>query len=98
MRNPPSSWFYVLQEKDKEKKEKEKDAKEKEKKVLNGHQFTPVASLQGTQCSQCNKAFSSKEAFHCTREYLTQPSFFSLPKVASLFVQTGAVSLRHYTY
>lgn len=80
MRNPPSSWFYILQEKDKEKKEKEKDAKEKEKKVLNGHQFTPVASLQGTQCSQCNKAFSSKEAFHCTREYLTQLSFFLSPK------------------
>uniref|UniRef100_H2UP40 Uncharacterized protein n=1 Tax=Takifugu rubripes TaxID=31033 RepID=H2UP40_TAKRU len=49
-----------------EKKDKEKDAKEKEKKVVNGHQFTPVGSVQGSQCSQCNKALNSKDAFHCT--------------------------------
>uniref|UniRef100_H3D2Y5 Uncharacterized protein n=1 Tax=Tetraodon nigroviridis TaxID=99883 RepID=H3D2Y5_TETNG len=33
---------------------------------VNGHQFTPVASVQGSQCSQCSKAFTSREAFHCT--------------------------------
>lgn len=56
-----------FQEKDKEKREK--DAKEKEKKVFNGHQFVPVASVQGSQCSQCSKAFTGREAFHCAREY-----------------------------
>lgn len=64
-----------FQEKDKEKKDKEKDAKEKEKKVINGHQFTPVGSVQGSQCSQCNKALNSKEAFHCTRKYLYPVDF-----------------------
>lgn len=74
--------FLIVQEKDKEKKEKEKDAKEKEKKVVNGHQFTAVASAQGSQCSQCNKAFTSKEAFHCTREY-SDPADFSCLLVLS---------------
>lgn len=58
-----------VQEKDREKKEKEKDVKEKDKKAINGHLFTPISSGQATQCSQCNKAFNSKEAFHCTRKY-----------------------------
>lgn len=62
------SCFCFSQEKDKEKKEKEKDSKEKEKKVSNGHQFTAVASVQGSQCSQCNKALTGREAFHCTRK------------------------------
>lgn len=72
----PSSCRYISQEKDKEKKEKEKDAKDKEKKVVNGHQFAPVPSVPGGQCSQCNKAFTSKEAFHCTRKY-SDPAEFS---------------------
>lgn len=59
-----------VQEKDREKKEKEKDVKEKDKKAINGHLFTHISSGQATQCSQCNKAFNSKEAFHCTRKYL----------------------------
>ncbi|XP_056871047.1 A-kinase anchor protein 13 isoform X5 [Takifugu flavidus] len=61
-----SKMYKKTREKDKEKKDKEKDAKEKEKKVVNGHQFTPVGSVQGSQCSQCNKALNSKDAFHCT--------------------------------
>lgn len=63
-----------VQEKDRDKKEKEKDVKEKDKKAINGHLFTPTSSGQATQCSQCNKAFNNKDAFHCTRE-----SFFSVP-------------------
>ncbi len=59
-----------VQEKDRDKKEKEKDAKEKDKKSVNGHIFTPISSGQGAQCSQCNKAFNSKEAYLCTRKYL----------------------------
>lgn len=82
MTKTTTSSFSTLQEKDKEKKEKEKDAKEKEKKVINGHQFTPVASVPGGQCSQCSKAFNSKEAFLCTREY-SHPA-----DAASLLVQT----------
>lgn len=93
MTKTTTSSFSILQEKDKEKKEKEKDAKEKEKKVVNGHQFTPVASVPGGQCSQCSKAFSSKEAFLCTREY-SHPA-----DSASLLVQTGVtVTLRRDTY
>lgn len=57
-----------VQEKEREKKEKE--GKEKDKKVINGHLFTPVSLGQAAQCFQCNKAFNSKEAFHCTRKYL----------------------------
>lgn len=68
-KSSPAQCLSTLQEKDKEKREKEKDAREKEKKVINGHQFTPVASVQGSQCSQCSKAFTSREAFHCTRKY-----------------------------
>ncbi len=52
-----------VQEKDRDKKEKEKDAKEKDKKSVNGNIFTPISSGQGAQCSQCNKAFNSKEAY-----------------------------------
>uniref|UniRef100_A0A8C4HUA0 Si:dkey-172h23.2 n=1 Tax=Dicentrarchus labrax TaxID=13489 RepID=A0A8C4HUA0_DICLA len=53
-----------------EKKEKEKEGKEKDKKAINGHLFTTISSGQATQCSQCNKAFNSKDAYHCTRKYL----------------------------
>uniref|UniRef100_A0A8P4G5B5 Si:dkey-172h23.2 n=1 Tax=Dicentrarchus labrax TaxID=13489 RepID=A0A8P4G5B5_DICLA len=49
-----------------EKKEKEKEGKEKDKKAINGHLFTTISSGQATQCSQCNKAFNSKDAYHCT--------------------------------
>uniref|UniRef100_A0A4W6G3H1 Si:dkey-172h23.2 n=1 Tax=Lates calcarifer TaxID=8187 RepID=A0A4W6G3H1_LATCA len=49
-----------------QRREKDKEGKEKDKKTVNGHQFTPVSSSQLTQCSQCNKAFNSKDAFHCT--------------------------------
>ncbi|XP_070845800.1 A-kinase anchor protein 13 isoform X4 [Chaetodon trifascialis] len=58
--------YKKTREKDREKKEKEKDSKEKDKKAINGHVFTPVSSSQATQCSQCNKAFNSKDAYHCT--------------------------------
>ncbi|XP_076598220.1 A-kinase anchor protein 13 isoform X3 [Chaetodon auriga] len=58
--------YKKTREKDREKKEKEKDSKEKDKKAVNGHVFTPVSSSQATQCSQCNKAFNSKDAYHCT--------------------------------
>nr|XP_046262923.1 A-kinase anchor protein 13 isoform X3 [Scatophagus argus] len=58
--------YKKTREKEREKKEKEKDGKEKDKKAVNGHLFTPVSSGQATRCSQCNKTFSSKEAFHCT--------------------------------
>lgn len=61
--------ILCVQEKDRDKKEKEKDAKEKDKKAINGHLFTPISSSQATQCSQCNKAFNTKETFHCTRKY-----------------------------
>lgn len=57
-----------LQEKDREKKEKE--GKEKDKKTINGHLFTHVCLAQASHCSQCNKAFNSKEAYHCTRKWL----------------------------
>uniref|UniRef100_A0A672YC07 Si:dkey-172h23.2 n=1 Tax=Sphaeramia orbicularis TaxID=375764 RepID=A0A672YC07_9TELE len=62
-----------VQEKEREKREKEKEGKEKDKKAVNGHLFAAVSSPQAAQCSQCNKAFSSKESketFHCTCKYL----------------------------
>uniref|UniRef100_A0A3B4XTX2 Uncharacterized protein n=1 Tax=Seriola lalandi dorsalis TaxID=1841481 RepID=A0A3B4XTX2_SERLL len=68
-----------VQEKERDKREKDKEGKEKDKKTVNGHVFTPVGSAQAAQCSQCNKAFNSKEAFHCARTYLCSclfPSFF----------------------
>uniref|UniRef100_A0A3B4U0D1 Uncharacterized protein n=1 Tax=Seriola dumerili TaxID=41447 RepID=A0A3B4U0D1_SERDU len=68
-----------VQEKERDKREKDKEGKEKDKKTVNGHVFMPVGSAQAAQCSQCNKAFNSKEAFHCTRTYLCSclfPSFF----------------------
>ncbi|KAM9408321.1 uncharacterized protein KZ484_026433 [Pholidichthys leucotaenia] len=52
--------------KEKERDKKEKEGKEKDKKSLNGHVFTPVSPGQAPQCSQCNKPFNSKEAFHCS--------------------------------
>ncbi|XP_042339869.1 A-kinase anchor protein 13-like isoform X3 [Plectropomus leopardus] len=58
--------YKKTREKEREKKEKEREGKEKDKKVINGHLFTPVSSGQVAQCFQCNKAFNSKEAFHCT--------------------------------
>ncbi|XP_070758273.1 A-kinase anchor protein 13 [Enoplosus armatus] len=58
--------YKKSREKDREKREKEKEGKEKDKRVVNGHLFTAVSSGQVAQCSQCNKAFNSKEAFHCT--------------------------------
>ncbi|TMS12907.1 A-kinase anchor protein 13 [Larimichthys crocea] len=58
--------YKKTREKDKDKKDKEKEGKEKDKKTINGHVFTPVSSGQGTQCSHCNKAFNSKDAFLCT--------------------------------
>ncbi|KAM3625243.1 uncharacterized protein V6R79_009138 [Siganus canaliculatus] len=61
-----SKMYKKTREKDKEKKEKEKENKEKDKKAINGHLFAPVSSGQATQCSQCNKAFNNKEAYHCT--------------------------------
>lgn len=59
-----------VQEKERDKKES-KEGKEKDKKAINGHLFTPVSSGQAAQCFQCNKAFNSKEAFHCTREFVS---------------------------
>ncbi|XP_040907606.1 A-kinase anchor protein 13 isoform X2 [Toxotes jaculatrix] len=47
-------------------KEREKKEKDKEGKAVNGHLFTPVCSGQAAQCSLCNKAFNSKDVFHCT--------------------------------
>uniref|UniRef100_A0A3Q4GI75 Uncharacterized protein n=1 Tax=Neolamprologus brichardi TaxID=32507 RepID=A0A3Q4GI75_NEOBR len=49
-----------------DKREKDKEGKEKDKKTVNGHVFTPVSSNHATQCSQCNKGFNGKDAFHCT--------------------------------
>uniref|UniRef100_A0A3B4FL79 Si:dkey-172h23.2 n=1 Tax=Pundamilia nyererei TaxID=303518 RepID=A0A3B4FL79_9CICH len=49
-----------------DKREKDKEGKEKDKKIVNGHVFTPVSSNHTTQCSQCNKGFNGKDAFHCT--------------------------------
>ncbi|XP_067351168.1 A-kinase anchor protein 13 isoform X2 [Channa argus] len=58
--------YKKTREKEREKREKDKEGKEKDKKTLNGHVFTPVSTGQATQCSQCNKAFNSKEVFYCT--------------------------------
>ncbi|KAA8595976.1 hypothetical protein FQN60_011267, partial [Etheostoma spectabile] len=55
-----------VSEKDREKRDKEKEGKEKDKKAINGHIFTPVGSGHAAQCFQCNKAFNTKEAFHCS--------------------------------
>ncbi|XP_056256356.1 A-kinase anchor protein 13 isoform X2 [Seriola aureovittata] len=57
--------YKKTREKERDKREKDKEGKEKDKKTVNGHVFTPVGSAQAAQCSQCNKAFNSKEAFHC---------------------------------
>uniref|UniRef100_A0A668W2A6 Uncharacterized protein n=1 Tax=Oreochromis aureus TaxID=47969 RepID=A0A668W2A6_OREAU len=51
---------------ERDKREKDKEGKEKDKKTVNGHVFTPVSSNHTTQCSQCNKGFNGKDAFHCT--------------------------------
>ncbi|KAF0043529.1 hypothetical protein F2P81_004866 [Scophthalmus maximus] len=56
----------VASEKEREKREKEKEGKEKDKKTVNGHLFTAVSSGHAAQCSQCSRALTSKEAFHCT--------------------------------
>ncbi|XP_038557888.1 A-kinase anchor protein 13 isoform X5 [Micropterus salmoides] len=58
--------YKKTREKEREKRDKEKDGKEKDKKVVNSHVFTPVSLGQAAQCSQCNKTFNNKEAFHCT--------------------------------
>uniref|UniRef100_A0A3Q3ICV6 Phorbol-ester/DAG-type domain-containing protein n=1 Tax=Monopterus albus TaxID=43700 RepID=A0A3Q3ICV6_MONAL len=61
-------WTMIIsfvQEKEREKRDKDKEGKEKDKKTVNGHVFTSVSLGQAVQCSQCNKAFNSKEAFHC---------------------------------
>ncbi|XP_039998623.1 A-kinase anchor protein 13 isoform X2 [Xiphias gladius] len=58
--------YKKSREKDREKREKDKESKEKDKKTVNGHLFTTVSSGQAAQCSQCNKAFNNKDAFHCT--------------------------------
>ncbi|KAF6273059.1 A-kinase anchoring protein 13 [Rhinolophus ferrumequinum] len=55
-------------EKEKEKvKEKEKDSKEKEKdkKILNGHSFSSIPVVGPISCSQCTKAFTTKDAYTC---------------------------------
>lgn len=54
------------QEKEREKREKDKESKEKDKKTTNGHLFTSGPSDHAAHCSQCNKTFTSKDAFHCT--------------------------------
>ncbi|KAK2853492.1 hypothetical protein Q5P01_006153 [Channa striata] len=58
--------YKKTREKEREKREKDKEGKEKDKKTVNGHVFTPVTTGPATQCFQCNKAFNSKEVFHCT--------------------------------
>ncbi|XP_032379099.1 LOW QUALITY PROTEIN: A-kinase anchor protein 13 [Etheostoma spectabile] len=58
--------YKKTREKDREKRDKEKEGKEKDKKAINGHIFTPVGSGHAAQCFQCNKAFNTKEAFHCS--------------------------------
>ncbi|XP_069029524.1 A-kinase anchor protein 13 [Embiotoca jacksoni] len=58
--------YKKTREKDRDKKEKEKEGKEKDKKTVNGHVFTAVSLNQSAQCSQCNKAFTCKDAFYCT--------------------------------
>ncbi|CAI5646172.1 unnamed protein product [Oreochromis niloticus] len=58
--------YKKTREKERDKREKDKEGKEKDKKTVNGHVFTPVSSNHTTQCSQCNKGFNGKDAFHCT--------------------------------
>ncbi|AWP01963.1 putative A-kinase anchor protein 13-like [Scophthalmus maximus] len=58
--------YKKTREKEREKREKEKEGKEKDKKTVNGHLFTAVSSGHASQCSQCSRALTSKEAFHCT--------------------------------
>ncbi|XP_035760651.1 A-kinase anchor protein 13 [Neolamprologus brichardi] len=58
--------YKKTREKERDKREKDKEGKEKDKKTVNGHVFTPVSSNHATQCSQCNKGFNGKDAFHCT--------------------------------
>ncbi|XP_071346230.1 A-kinase anchor protein 13 isoform X3 [Trachinotus anak] len=58
--------YKKTREKEREKREKDKEGKEKDKKTVNGHLFTAVSMGHAAQCSQCNKAFNSKEAYHCT--------------------------------
>ncbi|XP_030613632.1 A-kinase anchor protein 13 isoform X2 [Archocentrus centrarchus] len=58
--------YKKTREKERDKKEKDKEGKEKDKKTVNGHVFTPVGPNQAAQCAQCNKGFSSKDAFSCT--------------------------------
>ncbi|XP_071383271.1 A-kinase anchor protein 13-like isoform X3 [Centroberyx affinis] len=58
--------YKKTREKDREKREKDRDSKEKDKRTVNGHLFTSAGSAQAARCSQCNKAFNTKEAFHCT--------------------------------
>lgn len=58
--------YKKTREKEREKREKEKEGKEKDKKTVNGHLFTAVSSGHAAQCSQCSRALTSKEAFHCT--------------------------------
>nr|XP_020472784.1 A-kinase anchor protein 13 isoform X3 [Monopterus albus] len=60
-----SKMYKKTREKEREKRDKDKEGKEKDKKTVNGHVFTSVSLGQAVQCSQCNKAFNSKEAFHC---------------------------------
>ncbi|XP_035009533.2 A-kinase anchor protein 13 isoform X3 [Hippoglossus stenolepis] len=58
--------YKKTREKERDKREKDKEGKEKDKKTVNGHLFTAVGSGHAAQCSQCSKAITSKEAFHCT--------------------------------
>ncbi|XP_061749530.1 A-kinase anchor protein 13 isoform X2 [Nerophis ophidion] len=61
--------YKKTREKERDKRDKEKEVKEKDKKAVNGHHFAAVSSGQAppcSQCSQCNKAFSSKETYQCT--------------------------------
>ncbi|XP_054625785.1 A-kinase anchor protein 13 isoform X2 [Dunckerocampus dactyliophorus] len=61
--------YKKTREKERDKKEKEKESKEKDKKAVNGHHFNAIGSGQApacSQCSQCNKALSSKETYQCT--------------------------------
>ncbi|XP_055010223.1 A-kinase anchor protein 13 isoform X2 [Boleophthalmus pectinirostris] len=58
-----SKMYKKTREKEREKKEKE--GKEKDKKSTNGHVFSSVCLSQSSQCSQCNKTFTSKEAYLC---------------------------------
>ncbi|XP_053277907.1 A-kinase anchor protein 13 isoform X3 [Pleuronectes platessa] len=58
--------YKKTREKERDKRDKDKEGKEKEKKTLNGHLFTAVGSGHAAQCSQCSKAITSKEAFHCS--------------------------------